>query len=319
MSAVFRPHWIRAGFHAELDAGGSGLRHAGEQWAPARFLIGPHTHPVWEYYLQLHGESNWLADGRLFALQPGHLLAIPPGTRHQMQRESSRNNHFCFAAIDLAPALGRYPELAADWSGPPATIHRAEADGVTDPFRQVTLELTADRRHATTGLLLAVDRLVLEVTRQLRDRRPPTVMATHPAVAVVKKLLDHRSARRWTLDALSREVGLAPGYLAALFTREIGMSPHRYLNESRARQAQHLLATGDVSITAIGLEVGFGSGQHFARVFRQVSGESPGQYRHRKQHAIGRDARSSGPAVEFRLDDRPGGRLLAERDSEAGS
>jgi AraC-like DNA-binding protein len=279
MAEVFRPPWIRAGFHADLAGGDSGLIHAGEQWAPARFLIPPHTHPVREFYLQVHGESSWLADDQLFALRPGHLLAVAPGVLHHMQQESSRNNHFCFAAIDLAPALGRHPQLAADWQGLSATLHRTDAEALVDSFRQVGIELTAVRRHAPTGLLLAVDRLVLELTRQLRAPYASAVLTGHPAVAMVRKLLDHHLARRWTLDELSREVGLAPGYLAALFTREVGIAPHRYLNERRVRQAQHLLATGDLSVTTIGLEVGFGSGQHFARVFRQITGRSPGEHR----------------------------------------
>ena len=107
----------------------------------------------------------------------------------------------------------------------------------------------------------------------------------HPGVAVVRRLLDQHSGQRWTLNELSREVGLAPGYLAALFTREVGMAPHRCLNERRVRQAQYLLATGDLPVTAIGLEVGFGSGQHFARGFRQITGNSPGAHRRAARRA----------------------------------
>ncbi|MFD0577199.1 helix-turn-helix transcriptional regulator [Dactylosporangium darangshiense] len=70
-----------------------------------------------------------------------------------------------------------------------------------------------------------------------------------------------------------------PGYLAALFVQEVGVSPHRYLTEHRIRLARHLLATGDLPVTAIGLAEGFGSGQHFARVFRRVTGESPSEHR----------------------------------------
>ena len=276
---VYRPPWVRAGFHAELDTGDSGLVHAGEQWAPAHFLIPPHTHPVWEFYLQVHGDSRWLADGQPFTLRPGHLFGVSPGVRHHMADESSRHNHFCFAAIDLAPVLGRHPHLAEDWRDLPATVQRPRAHALAESFAQLSRELTAAHRHAVTGLSLAVDWLVLELTRHLRADRPSTVLAGHPAVATVRKLLEHDSARRWTLAELAAAVGLVPGYLAALFTRDVGMSPHRYLNEHRIRRARRLLATSDLPVTAIGIEVGFASGQHFARVFRQITGQTPGGYR----------------------------------------
>ncbi|MEV0713150.1 AraC family transcriptional regulator [Asanoa sp. NPDC050611] len=276
--AVFRPPGVTAGFHADVDDG-TGLVHAGEQWTPARFRIGPHTHPVWEFYLQLHGESHWQAGGERFALRPGHLLGVGPGVSHHMREESARRHHFCFAAVDPAPALVRHPGLAADWRGHPPVVHRAGSDALAETFRQIGRELTAVRRHGTTGLLLAVDRLVLEVSRQLRDTHPVPTLPGHPGVATARRLLDRDSARRWTLDELSRAIGLAPGYLARLFVQEVGMTPHRYLNERRVERARHLLADGDLPVTTIAFAVGFGSGQHFARVFRQLTGRTPREHR----------------------------------------
>jgi AraC-like DNA-binding protein/mannose-6-phosphate isomerase-like protein (cupin superfamily) len=280
--AVFRPTGVTAGFHADVRTDpddGTGLVHAGEQWTPARFRIAPHTHPVWEFYLQMHGESTWQAGGELFALRPGHLLGVGPGVPHHMRDESSKHNHFCFAAVDLSPVLVRHPDLAADWRGQPPAVQRAGSDALAETFRQIGRELTAVRRHGTTGLLLAVDRLVLELSRQLRDTHPVPTLASHPAVAAARNLLDRDSARRWTLDELSRAIGLAPGYLARLFVQEVGMTPHRYVNERRVVQARHLLASGDLPVTTIAFAVGFGSSQHFARVFRQLTGRTPREHR----------------------------------------
>lgn len=64
MPELGRPIGLRAGFHAAADDPVSGLLHAGEQWAPARFLIDRHSHPVWELYFQMHGVTRWTAAGR---------------------------------------------------------------------------------------------------------------------------------------------------------------------------------------------------------------------------------------------------------------
>jgi len=277
---VFRPTWVRAGFHADCDTGpdGSGLVHAGEQWAPPRMRIAGHAHPVWEFYLQLHGESSWHAGAKQFTLGSGDLLGVAPRVRHEMRHAATRTHHFCFAAVDLDHVLRRHTDLAADWRDPPPALHVAGSNALAEAFHQLCRELTAARRHSRTGLVLAVDRLVLEVTRRVRDR-PVPILAAHPAVAAARQLLDRDSARRWTVDDLAREVGLAPGYLGMLFAREVGLTPHRYLTERRVNHAQLLLATADLSVTAIGLAVGFGSGQHFARVFRQITGMTPGEHR----------------------------------------
>jgi transcriptional regulator GlxA family with amidase domain len=43
--------------------------------------------------------------------------------------------------------------------------------------------------------------------------------------------------------------------------------------------ARRLLETSDMPVTAVAIDVGFSSGQHFARVFRQIVGTTPRQHR----------------------------------------
>jgi AraC-like DNA-binding protein len=276
---VRRPTGLRAGFHAEPGHTGSGLHHAGDQWAPARLVIGPHAHPVWEFYLQCDGVTRWSVDGRRFTLAPGHLLGVAPGVAHQMDGQSPGNHHFCFAGIDLAPVLSRQPAFAARWRGLPPVVHRADAAALADPFGQLARELTAGRAHQEPGLALAVDRLVLEVTRLLEPGGATPWLAVHPAVARARALLDGDCRRGWRLAELADAVGLAPTYLAGLFVRETGVPPHRYLRERRITRAMRLLRASDLPVSVIGVEVGFGSGQHLARAFRQLTGVSPREYR----------------------------------------
>jgi AraC-like DNA-binding protein/mannose-6-phosphate isomerase-like protein (cupin superfamily) len=278
---VSRPAGLRAGFHAYLTNSMSGLHHAGEQWAPARFLIKQHTHRVWELYLQLHGLSRWTAAGRHFTLAPGHLFAVAPGVVHHMAEQTASNHHFYFAAIDTTAVLTRHPAFAPRWQDLPPAMHQPDAQALADPFAQLVRELVAKRLYPDQGLCLAVDRLVLEVSRLLAPDESVPELPIHPAISQVRRLLDGDYARRWTLAELAGRVGLAPTYLAGLFTGEVGMPPHRYLNERRIERARQLLRTSDLSMTALSIEVGFGSAQHFARVFRQLSGCSPREYRRR--------------------------------------
>jgi AraC-like DNA-binding protein len=279
VSTVQRPPGLRAGFHAEVGDPVSGLHHAGEQWAPARFLITPHTHPVWELYLQVHGLTRWMAGGQLVTLQPGHLLGVAPGVEHHMPERSGGNHHFYFAAINVATVLARRPALAPAWQNVPPVVHRADGQLLAGSFDQLIRELTARRRFAADGLALAVDRLLLEVSRLLVPGRPAPELAAHPAIMRVQDLLDRDYAHRWTLRELSDRVGLAPTYLAGQFTADVGQAPHQYLLQRRVERARQLLETSELSITAIGLEVGFGSGQHLARVFRRLTGCTPREYR----------------------------------------
>lgn len=278
VSRLSRPTGLRAGFHADVADVASGLHHAGEQWAPARFVIPRHTHPVWEFYLQVHGATRWIAGGREFTVAPEQLLAVAPEVAHRMADRSPGSHHFYFAAIDLGPVVGRHPQLARQWRDAPPALHCAQAHPLLGAFEQLTRELAISDDLGSIGLTLAVDRLAIEITR-LRAPRSPSRLRIHPAVAEIRDLLDREYVSPWSLQDLAGRVGLAPTYLAGIFVRELGISPHRYLNEARISRARQLLAASDLTITAVALEVGFGSGQHFARVFRQVTGRSPRDYR----------------------------------------
>lgn len=271
-----RPAGLRAGFHADVHDPVSGLVHAGEQWAPEQFLIEPHTHSVWEIYLQMHGVTWWVAGGQTYPLSPGHLLIVPPRLQHHMAGRSG-SHHFYYAAVDLEPVGRRHPELPVDW--PSAVVHRETRD-LADALAQLIGELATQHAHSEVGLALAVDHLVLAVVRAMAVTAAQCP-SLHPAVAQVKHLLDQRFHERWTLGRMADDVGLAPTYLAELFVSQIGQPPHRYLNERRIDRARQLLKSSDLPITAIAVSLGFGSSQHFARVFRQLAGTTPTAFRAR--------------------------------------
>jgi AraC-like DNA-binding protein len=264
--SLYRPSGLRAGFHADGFAPGSGLLHAGEQWVPEQFLIEPHEHPVWEIYLQQHGTTHWVAGGERYALHPGHLFAVPPGVTHHLAGRSG-NHHFYFAAVDLQTVGKRHPQLTM-----PRTVVHREAGELAYAFAQLVRELTTRYEYADTGLVLAVDHLVLSFSR---SSNAAPQLAMHPAVRTVKRLLDQEFHERWTLKELADRAGLAPAYLAELFTAELGQPPHRYLNERRIDRARQLLESTDMTVTALALSLGFSSSQHFARVFRQHTGSTP--------------------------------------------
>jgi AraC family transcriptional regulator len=71
----------------------------------------------------------------------------------------------------------------------------------------------------------------------------------------------------------------SPHYFCRLFKQSLGMPPHRYQTDRRMEQAKLLLARHAVSVTDIGLTVGFGGSNAFATAFRKATGFTPTDYR----------------------------------------
>ena len=85
--------------------------------------------------------------------------------------------------------------------------------------------------------------------------------------------------KKFSLTEVAAQFYLSPYYLSRLFRRITGQSIVDYLNNRRIEAAQKLLETTELSISAVAEQTGFASAAHFRRVFREVMGDSPLQYR----------------------------------------
>jgi AraC family transcriptional regulator len=94
-------------------------------------------------------------------------------------------------------------------------------------------------------------------------------------------LMDANFAAKLSRKDLACAAGLSVSYFSKLFTRCIGLSPHRYLVRCRLRHGEKLLATVEenLSIVSVAAEAGFADQAHFCRHFRRAYGVSPLAFR----------------------------------------
>jgi len=80
------------------------------------------------------------------------------------------------------------------------------------------------------------------------------------------------------LATLARLVRKSPFHFCRAFKNSFGMPPLRYQAKRRIEQAKILLARPEMSVTEIGLTVGFGCSSSFATAFRKATGFTPTEY-----------------------------------------
>lgn len=82
-----------------------------------------------------------------------------------------------------------------------------------------------------------------------------------------------------TVDRLASIACLSRFHFARTFKAALGQPPHRYVSGKRLERAKALLVSGDRSLVDIALALNFSCQANFTRAFRQVTGQTPGQYR----------------------------------------
>ena len=82
-----------------------------------------------------------------------------------------------------------------------------------------------------------------------------------------------------TLEDMAESVKLSVAHFSQMFRQSTGESPHQFVLRHRVERAKEILRTADLRILDVAVACGFKTQQHFARVFRQLCGVSPTEYR----------------------------------------
>jgi AraC family transcriptional regulator len=95
----------------------------------------------------------------------------------------------------------------------------------------------------------------------------------------IKELVHAKMGDDLSLDEMAQSIGLSTAHFARMFRKSTGETPHQFVLRQRVERAKAMLRVPDARILDVAVACGFTTQQHFAQVFRDVSGVSPSQYR----------------------------------------
>jgi AraC-like DNA-binding protein len=155
---------------------------------------------------------------------------------------------------------------------------------------QYAADETTGRPGSETVLAKLSELLFVEAVRRYAEALPEGQTGwlaglRDDYVARALALLHHDVTRSWTVDELSRQVGLSRSALAERFTHLIGVAPMHYLANWRMQVAAQELRNPGTSLTQIANTVGYESEAAFSRAFKRAFGSAPSTWRRSKSRA----------------------------------
>jgi AraC family transcriptional regulator len=143
-------------------------------------------------------------------------------------------------------------------------------------LRAIARRLDGALRARDALRALSVEGLAQEaVTEILAAEKVPRTAAW---LRRVDELLDACFLERLRLD-VARVAGVHPMHVARSFRAAHGESVAASLRRRRILWAAERIAAGREPLSAIALEAGFCDQAHFCRIFRKVTGRTPGSFR----------------------------------------
>jgi AraC family transcriptional regulator len=208
------------------------------------------------------------------------LTFVPAGHRYREQFETAAATRITF--LYLAPAVIR-TDLEADFA---PRIHFEDAIvWETAAKLKNTIENGQAKQTPYLGALSSV--LALELSRPDRNAVSHTSpnrggLASWQRRVVINHIEQHLG-KQICLTTLAQLARLSEHHFCRSFKQSFGAPPHLYHMRRRIEQAKLLLADRAISITDIGLTLGYSQSSSFSAAFRKITGWTPSEYRRELQ------------------------------------
>lgn len=95
----------------------------------------------------------------------------------------------------------------------------------------------------------------------------------------IREYLDMHYNQKISLDALAEQFFISKFYLTRLFKEQYGVSINTYVLNLRITKAKQMLRFTDKKLEDIGYQCGLGAPHYFSRIFKQVEGITPSEFR----------------------------------------
>src|SRR5262245_52558460 len=191
-----------------------------------------------------------------------------------------------------------------------ATTHWRRCGEFADRYPQVTVDpdpifVRAGRVYTSAGVTAGMDlalalveedeghEVALAVARELVMfvKRPGgQSQLSGPLMAQATDHQPLRELQMWisgqpdddlSVAALARRAAMSPRNFARVFTREIGMTPARFVERARVEAARRRLEESSLGVDAVARECGFASAEIMRRTFLRTLRVNPADYRQR--------------------------------------
>ncbi|MCK4743571.1 MAG: AraC family transcriptional regulator [Sulfuriflexus sp.] len=137
-----------------------------------------------------------------------------------------------------------------------------------------------------TGTLIVFPNVLSEIDEVVRLGYSNSTLANLDVEACKQALNEYLTASKMyqnenlSLALLAGAMNISPHQLSELINSQYDMGFSQYIRLQRIEAAKQLLKTeADASVLSISMEVGFKSQSNFYAAFKEITGESPGNYR----------------------------------------
>ncbi len=235
-----------------------------------------------------------------YRLEPGRLYLIPAFTTVDMYCPDYFEHYYIHFNATLENGLGlfnfvrcQYKINAADFKVEKGIFDRLielnpcleliERDANKPIYRSTLDRCEKLNQSKTAAQLIEINALMrMLLAAFIESANNPETLETSKGISRLHKVIEYiheNICRPLSLEELAAIIDLNPVYFSALFTKLIGTTPIRYINNRKIEKAQIELLSTHKTLEQIAADLGFSDVFYFSRLFKKNTGTTPGKYR----------------------------------------
>ena len=235
-----------------------------------------HYHDYYELYFLDNGERYHYMDEKLYKTQTGDCIIFPPQTMHR----SFSNKDCSFSRI----VLYFRPEIIISENLKNKLIH---SDCVYTPdkntlknlrrFIYLFLESENNPSELKFEYMSSLTNLILTLVVQMKQKKTGIIQQnrTTQIIDYINNNYDHDIC----LHDLAEKFHVSEYYLCREFKKNTNRTIIDYIKRTRIMNAERFFIETDMNVTKVSTLTGFSNLTHFYRVFKEITGYSPSEYR----------------------------------------
>lgn len=238
----------------------------------------PYQYEELDYYLIhliLKGKGIFMINDQTYQLGTGDIFFIPPHTKNNYFPLASDPWSYRWIGVKGTQAAQLFSQAGL---GNHNYVYHPQNSKLLN--HQFTKCYDYFYKQQWLGAIGAFYEIINQLSIELQTKSYKKMAITeHYVTDTVDIIKTNYHKPDLTIEDIAIKLQIDRTYLSKLFTKYIAISPKQYLIQYRLSNATSLLIHTDLSITEIGMRVGFSNYSTFSKTFSKYRHLSPSQYR----------------------------------------
>lgn len=262
----------------------------------------PHWHTPIELLMPTENHYTAYIANKTYVIQPYEILLIAPNIIHRLEAPSSGHRYFIQADLTILKDIYGISQILA-FVGPAThftptnspniymQLKKLYLDICSDYFKEVRPPGNADCVSGNSNSLLepaAYARLMTMLSligqNYIESKTANTVSPGRRQDYINKfmyvcEYIDEHCTEDLTLEDVAERSGFSKFHFARLFKEFMNISFYKYVSLKRIETAEDMLRNPHITVTEIAMASGFANSSAFIRMFKQINGCTPSEFR----------------------------------------